>query len=724
MTAFPARSLPADLIAAPTPQFEESLDPYIRVARLTARATDAGIYLVHEESDASGTDVRVEGAGAVADPDSRATQLARRVMLAGEAIALGEVRDGTDVHGFAAFLGVPVGNGETSFHGCLCVVDTVARDWSAEEIAALHHLARMLTRDLARHNLSEERSALRTVVRMLEKAVDNMQLGVTITDPAGRIVYTNPAEARMHGYDVADLLGRDARILGPPESGRRRAEFDQAGTASWTRETVNVRKDGSRFDVLLWSDVVLDERGEPIGMVTCCEDITERKDAEAALRDVAMRDPLTGLPNRTQFHERLAGALERQRSEGRHFAVLFLDLDRFKIVNDSLGHHVGDELLRVVASRLLSCVRPGDTVARFGGDEFAVLLEDTGPSETALSIAQRILRRTSNPMQLRGHELVTSASIGVVQSADYLTDPEHVWQAADMAMYRAKGSGPGQFEVFDRSMHRAAVSRLRMETGLRRALDRGEFRLEYQPVLDLATETVVGFEALVRWDHPEQGPLQPADFIDVAEETGLILRLGEWVLRRACRDAARWPNLRDGTAPWLAVNVARKQLGQPDLLELVRGSLASAKLPASRLRLEITECAIMKSADSAAAALHQLKSLGVRLVLDDFGSGFSSISYLHRLPLDGIKIDRSFVEGLRTGDRQSRLLEGVVLLAQDAGLSVVAEGIVEREQLGVLEALGCDLGQGYLFAPPMAPEAVPAYLEGTLSGTAQWREGA
>lgn len=717
MTALPAPLLSAGGDAAPRQDTgsAESFASHLRLARLATGAADAGVYLVHEESAAPGGDIRVQGEGVTSGSDTRATQIARRVMMAGEAVALEEVHlreRGEGEPSIGAFLGVPVGTEDTPFHGCLCVTDLKPRPWTAEQVAALRDLARQMERDLARVYLDGERYALRTVVRMLEKAVDNMQLGVTITDTAGRIVYTNPAEARMHGYEVGELLGLDARILGPPESGRRRTPVQHSSTHSWTRETVNVRKDGTRFDVLLWSDVVVDEQGETIGMVTCCEDITERKSAEAALREVAMRDPLTGLPNRTQFHERLARAMERQRNTPeRTFAVLFLDLDRFKVVNDSLGHHVGDELLRVVASRLLSCVRPGDTVARFGGDEFAVLLENTGPPETALAIAQRILDRTSTPMRLRGHELATSASIGVVQSADYLTEPEHVWQAADMAMYRAKAAGPGLYEVFDRAMHHAAMSRLRLETDLRRAVDRGEFRLVYQPVVDLATSRTVGFEALLRWEHPEVGPLQPSDFIEVAEETGLILRLGEWVLREACRDATRWPAGPAGTAPWLAVNIARKQIGQPGLSDLVRAALEEAGLDASRLRLEITECALIKSAESAAAALHRLKEIGVELVLDDFGSGFSSLSHLHRLPFDGIKIDRSFVDGVRTGDRQSRLIEGVVLLAQDAGLTVVAEGIMEEEQLGVLEALGCDLGQGYLFSPPMQPAAIPAFLE-------------
>jgi diguanylate cyclase (GGDEF)-like protein/PAS domain S-box-containing protein len=646
---------------------------------------------------------------------SRAALLARRVMMAGEAVVLSSVGDGEEdreADYVSAFLGLPLGSSSTRFRGCLCVMDTSAREWTSEQMLALRDLGAIMERDLGRRPLAEEHYALETVVRMLAKAVENMQLGVTITDMSGRIVYTNPAEARMHGYQVDELLGCNARVLGPPEHIRALDESTRESAASWTRETVNVRRDGSRFEVLLWSDLVKDAAGTAIGMVTCCEDITDRKRAENSLRDVAMRDSLTSLPNRAHFQQQLASAIERQRvSPASRFAVLFLDLDRFKVINDSLGHHVGDELLRVVASRLLSCVRPPDTVARFGGDEFAVLLDDIGAGELALRVAERILKALASPIELSGYELVTSASIGIVQSAAHMSQTEYIWQAADMAMYRAKANGTARYEVFDREMHLEAMSRLQMETDLRRALEKGEFRLEYQPVVDLAFGRAVGFEALLRWDHPERGEVQPAEFIEVAEETGLIVRLGEWVLGEACREARRWQEHAGKRRLWVGVNLSARQLAQPQLPERVREALAQAGIAPDLLKLEITEAAVMHGADLAADGLRRLKEAGVQLFLDDFGTGYSSLSYLHRLPIDVVKIDRSFIGGMKAGDRQSRLVEGVVRLARSADLRVIAEGVSDADQLDVLARLGCDMAQGYLFAPALEPEMIQGYLE-------------
>ena len=715
MTALPARLLPFEGPEPADAEAEGGFHAYRRLARLATGASAAGLYLARD-ARTEGVNGRTVCEGLGVGTDGRAALLARRVMMAGEAVVISAADDAAPAGDadarITSFLGVPIGSQRTPYRGCLCVMDAEPRQWTSEQLGALRDLATMVERTIERRSVAEERYALETVVRMLTKAVENMQLGVTITDLEGRIVYTNPAEARMHGYAVEELLGTSARVLGPPEHFRALDGQDPHDAVSWTRETVNVRKDGSRFEVLLWSDAVTDATGKAIGLVTCCEDITERRRAEKRLRDVAMRDPLTSLPNRALFHERLTHAIERQREEpARRFAVLFLDLDRFKVVNDSLGHHVGDELLRVVASRLLHCVRPDDTVARFGGDEFAVLLEDTGAGDTAIQISRRILGTLAAPMELGGYSLVTSASIGVVQSTSEMVDPEFVWQAADMAMYRAKGAGPGRYELFDRTMHLEAMSRLQMETDLRRALDGGELRLEYQPVVDLANGSTVGFEALLRWEHPQRGELQPADFMGVAEETGLILRMGEWVIREACREARRWQTGRT-QRPWVAVNLAARQLGQPHLAALVRDAIAAAGIEPELLRLEITERSVMDGAERAAETMRELKRVGVHLLLDDFGTGYSSLSYLHRLPIDGVKIDRTFVTGLRAGDRQASVVEGVVRLARSAGVRVYVEGVSEPEQLEVLARLGCELAQGYLFSPAMPADRIAEHLGG------------
>ena len=712
MTALPVRSLPFesfDFASGAALAF----DVHRRLALVVTGASEAGLFLIEDRAGPAEESPRVISEGLSAELEGATGRLVRRVMMGGEIVAItaADPSEEDEEQSASAFLGVPIGGSGSSVRGCLCVTTASVDEWSEQQVGALSDIAALVERDLALRSGRQERRALETVVRMLAKAVDNMQLGVTITDLDGRIVYTNPAEARMHGYRVEELLGQSARIFGPPEQSRSLDVRDPGDAVSWTRETVNVRKDGSRFEVLLWSDAVTDEAGRPIGLVTCCEDITERKRTENTLRDVALRDPLTGLGNRSHFHERLRTAIELQRADARRrFAVLFLDLDRFKIVNDSLGHHVGDELLRVIAERLQRSVRPQDTVARFGGDEFAVLLEELGAGDTALQIAGRILTALSSPVELEGYDLVTSASIGVVQGAAHMTQPEYVWQAADMAMYRAKAAGPGRYEVFDRTMHLEAVARLQMETELRHALDVGEFRLAYQPVVDLASGRLLGFEALLRWEHPERGTLGPTDFVPIAEETGLILRLGDWVLQQACQDASRWPMHRDGSRLWVAANLAAKQLSQPGIEERVRAAIEAAGIAPQRLYLELTESSVMQGADTANRALWALKSLGVRLLLDDFGTGYSSLAYLHRLPIDGVKVDRSCVDVLRDGARQSLLLEGVVRVAKDAGLRVIAEGVSEREQVATLVRLGCDAGQGFLFAPPLGCDEIPRFL--------------
>jgi diguanylate cyclase (GGDEF)-like protein/PAS domain S-box-containing protein len=637
-----------------------------------------------------------------------ATELARHAAFLGETLALEAVCD-SDAR---AFLGIPITLRGGALSACLYVTDPGPRAWSAKQRAALHDQAEVLRGELELRLEAEERRALENLVRMLGKAVENMQLGVTITDLEGRINYTNPAEARMHGYEVAELVGQHARILGPPELCRAMEPSEVQEASSWTRESINVRRDGSRFPVLLWSDMVTDADGRCIGFVTCSEDITERKRAQEALREFALRDPLTGLPNRVYFLERLTHAIQRaRRSSDFQFGVLFLDLDRFKVVNDSLGHHVGDELLGVIASRLLGCLRPVDTIARFGGDEFALLLEGISGVDDAIRIAQRVQQSLSSPVVLDGYELFTSASIGIVMSSPSIDQPEYLWRSADMAMYRAKANGTGRFEIFDRAMHADALARLQMETDLRRALENDEFQLHYQPIVDLQTGGVTGFEALLRWEHPLQGMVFPTEVIRVAEETGLIHRLGEWVFFEACRQLRSWKEaggiLKDLT---VGVNLSTKQLSQPDLVERVRAALEETGVPPHALKLEITETAIVENSEDAVERLRLLRASGVQLLMDDFGTGYSSLSYLHRLPLDALKIDRSFISRLVRGDKHVQLVETILQLARSVNLKVVAEGVSTPDQLELLRELGCDFGQGFLFSKAIPASEVEAYL--------------
>jgi diguanylate cyclase (GGDEF)-like protein/PAS domain S-box-containing protein len=442
-------------------------------------------------------------------------------------------------------------------------------------------------------------------------------------------------------------------------------------------------------------------------------DITGRRHMEEQLRHDALHDALTGLPNRMFFMERLAHAILRsKRRDDFQFAVLFLDLDRFKVINDSLGHHVGDELLRTVAGRLQRSLRTEDTVARFGGDEFAILLEDTGGVDDASRVAERIQAELAAPVNLSGFEVFTSGSIGIALSSSAYERPEYLLRNADMAMYRAKSSGQARFEVFDRAMHARALTRLQMETDLRRALERGEFELVYQPIITLRDGTLCGAEALIRWVHPDRGRLSPDEFISVAEETGLIVPIGSWALGEACRQLGDWQLRFGARAPdCMAVNLSPKQFSENRLVEEVQRGLEANHLDPGVLWLEITENAVMENADAAVLLLGRLKELGVRISLDDFGTGYSSLQYLHRFPLDSLKIDRSFVGQMEHEERSAHLVQTVLTLARSLGVISVAEGIEEEGQLRMLREMGCERGQGYLFARPLSAAEMEARME-------------
>jgi diguanylate cyclase (GGDEF)-like protein len=430
-----------------------------------------------------------------------------------------------------------------------------------------------------------------------------------------------------------------------------------------------------------------------------------RRDTQDALVHVTLHDALTGLPNRAYFLERLRDAFaQAQQDPTLQFAVLFLDLDQFKVVNDSIGHHGGDALLVAVAERLAAAVRPEDTVARLGGDEFAVLLESLSHDDDATMIASRIQTRLATPVDIGGYEVYTSASIGVVLSSSSFLDterPEHLLRSADMAMYRAKAAGRATYAMFDRSMHRDALARLQLETDLRRALGNGEFQLVYQPIIRCATGRITGVEALLRWHHPERGVVAPADFISVAEDTGLIVAIGAWVLTEACTAVRQWDAHPSASPLTLAVNLSVKQVAQAELAARIADVLADSGLAPARLQLEVTESVIIEHAEAALGVLESLKALGVELHMDDFGTGYSSLSYLHQLPLDGLKIDRAFVTGMESDDRSRQLVATVVQLAHSVGLVTVAEGVTTASQLAELRRLGCDYGQGFLFAAPL-----------------------
>jgi diguanylate cyclase (GGDEF)-like protein len=436
----------------------------------------------------------------------------------------------------------------------------------------------------------------------------------------------------------------------------------------------------------------------------------ERSRVQSALAHQALHDPLTGLANRALFEDRLRQALARSRRHGVSSAVLFCDLDRFKHVNDTLGHAAGDELLVAVAGRIAGVLRTQDTAARLGGDEFAILCEDVNGTHHALNIAERLLAELRAPFP-GVEDIPVGASIGLAIAHEGTERPEALLREADAAMYRAKERGGGVAELFDDAMRGRAARRIELQDALRRGLERGEMRLHYQPRVRLATGEVVGVEALVRWQHPERGLLSPAEFLPMAEESGLIAPLGGWVIEESCRQAARWAAARVGVAPLpVAVNLTARQCAQPDLLSVVRGAVDRAGIDPSGLRLEITESAVLSDYEANLAVLEALRDLGLSLAIDDFGAGPSSLAALQALPVDVVTVDRSLVGSLGRDGADAAMLGGIVGLAHALGLSIVAEGIEAVTQVDRLRALGCDAGQGFFFARPGEADALVGLL--------------
>jgi diguanylate cyclase (GGDEF)-like protein/PAS domain S-box-containing protein len=439
-------------------------------------------------------------------------------------------------------------------------------------------------------------------------------------------------------------------------------------------------------------------------------DAFDRQATEDEIRHRALHDPLTGLPNRVLFGDRLEQALARLRRRHELTAILFLDVDNFKLVNDSLGHQLGDELLTAVAVRLRQAVRPSDTVARFGGDEFGILLDDVSGEPDAIATAERIAALFAKPFVIAGRDQFVTASIGIV-IAEGGESPDGVIRDADAAMYRAKERGRARYELFDEGMRERAIARLQVETDLRHALDRDELRLEYQPIVSLSSGALVGVESLLRWDHPRRGTIAPGEFIVVAEDSALIEPIGRWVLEHACRQAARWYHARPDAPPiGVSVNVSGKQLATQRLPEVVAALVDDTGLDPACLSLEITESVMIGDAETVIETLRALKRIGVRLVLDDFGTGFSSFGYITRLPLDVLKIDREYVRGLGSSSRDEAIIAAITAMSHALSLQVIGEGVETAVHESELRRLGCDLAQGYHFARPASPEKITAIL--------------
>ncbi len=558
--------------------------------------------------------------------------------------------------------------------------------------------------------------------QFLRQVIDINPHFVFAKDRAGRFTLVNQAVAEAYGTTVEELIGKTDADFNPNsaevEQFRRddlevmdnlhekfiaeEAITDASGRVRWlqTIKRPIVGADGKAEHVL--------------GVAT---DITRHKELEEQLAHDALHDALTGLPNRALFRDRLELAVETaSRSSVYRFAVLFLDLDRFKVINDSLGHDRGDRLLVAAAERFARCVRPGDTVARLGGDEFTLLLTDIAGLREAVHAAECIHRALAEPFLLDDGEVYITASVGIAVSAPAYHDADELLRDADTAMYRAKAMGRGQHVVFNPEMHARAVARLQLETDLRRAIERGEMALVYQPIVRVADGRIVELEALLRWQHPERGRLDPGSFLSVAEETGILVRIEEWVLTEACSRAAHWYREREGHEPWgLSLNLSPQQLASGDPAGRILAAVKAAGLPPSLLRVEITESAILDRFEEVAEILGRLRSAGIRVDVDDFGTGYSSLSYLHSLPVDRLKIDRSFVERLETDGDAYTIAQTIVMLAQTLDLEAMAEGVETAGQLQRVRRLGCTHAQGHLFTKPVEagqvlalPEVLPA----------------
>jgi diguanylate cyclase (GGDEF)-like protein/PAS domain S-box-containing protein len=565
--------------------------------------------------------------------------------------------------------------------------------------------------------LEQANSALEESEQRFRSLVQNAPDLITVVDVDTRVLYQSPSVSRVLGYEADEIVGTKlSSIVHKDDIGALGAFLhEQIGRPD---EVVNVEarlrhRDGG------WRHLEIsgsDQRGDVVaGIVFNSRDITERKRLEEQLRYQAFHDPLTGLANRASFTDRLEHALTRSQRTRKMVAVLFIDLDSFKAVNDSLGHSAGDVLLKSVSKRIRGCLRAGDTAARLGGDEFAVLLEDLDGIQGATRVAESILDAQQAPLSYRGKEVFVRASIGVATADATRVKPRSalrtVLRNADVAMYAAKRRGKAHYEVYDETMHLSLLRRLELLSDLRAAMDREEFIIQYQPTVDLQTNEILGLEALVRWKHPRHGLIMPEDFIPLAEESGVVRVLGRWVLQEACQQMSAWDREGIGDrAPTLSVNVSVQQLLHPGFVQEVRDVLQDARLEPSRLTLEVTESITMHPAETTMRVLNELKEIGVRLAIDDFGMGSSSFAYLRHFPFDVLKIDKAFVQHA-AGDGDNReLIQKVIELGKVLDLEVIAEGIEQGDQLRELQALQCEMGQGFLFAEPMDASEVAGHL--------------
>ena len=555
--------------------------------------------------------------------------------------------------------------------------------------------------DLATRNLA-----------LFAKVVENSEEAMIISDARNDIVSVNRAFSRITGYAPEDVIGKNPRIL---SSGMHKPEFYKSlwseiqATGHWQGEIFNKRKNGEVYPEWLSISTAKNALGEVTNYVAIFMDITKRKEAEHRIQYMANYDALTGLANRNLLNDRLSQAIAHGQRHASPLAVMFLDLDNFKVINDSLGHHIGDRLLKGVAERLLSCVREGDTVARQGGDEFIIVLTEMNEARNATTIAEKLLQTLAAPFDFDDQEVFVSVSIGIAFFPHDGDDKESLLKNADSAMYRAKESGRNCYRYYTPEMNESASQRLQIQNGLRYALERNELALHYQPQIDIQTMQIKGVEALLRWNHPLKGLLPPNQFIPVAEESGLIIPIGNWILQTACLDGRMWHDL--GHRITVSVNVSGRQFKEADFVSVVEQALEASQLDPQYLELELTESILIEQHESLDRTLVHLKALGIKLALDDFGTGYSSLSYLKHFPIDRIKIDQSFVRDMLTDSEDAAIVDAIISIAHSLKLGVIAEGVEEQGQLNFLQEHHCQEVQGFYFSKPIPGDRLRVYLE-------------
>ncbi|MCG7953573.1 MAG: EAL domain-containing protein [Candidatus Thiodiazotropha endolucinida] len=552
------------------------------------------------------------------------------------------------------------------------------------------------------HRTAEEK------LRLADRAFQNTAEGITVTDASGNIVSTNPAFEAITGYSHEEVLGQNPRVLKSghhPDSFYKEMWDTLLLTGHWRGEIWNRRKNGDAYPEWLTISAVKDGNDETTHYVGVFTDISQIKEAQDQINFLAHHDALTRLPNRALFRERFDHALMHARRENASIALLFLDLDRFKTVNDTLGHPVGDQVLLEVSKRMNQIIRASDTLARLGGDEFVLLLEEQTDAQHAAVVARKLIDLFSRPMIIGEHELVVTASIGITLYPNDGDDPDKLIRHADRAMYEAKQQGRNTYRFFTQALTEGALERLMMENDLRRAVARNELILHYQPIVNLETRQLQGIEALVRWQHPEQGLIAPGLFIELAEEIGIIGEIGQWVLRAACSQLARWD--RDGfKVPRISVNLSVQQIDREGLITMVSEELNNSGLSPERLELEVTESMLIRNPELSRTVLSELRTLGVKFAIDDFGTGYSSLAYLKLLPLDHLKIDQSFVRDIGKDANDEAIVRAIIGMSKSLGLESVAEGVEEAHQARFLQQAGSELAQGYLYSRPLPADEI------------------